>query len=109
MNTAVVGGKLQSQLLYGGFVDLGYGVGSLTEPTEVPGTRMKALQNSQKFRVRNSQKFRVRNSQKFRVQNSQKFRLRYTNVVPLPRVLRPTKSNRTHRNVGYGYGSLTEL
>ena len=34
-----------------GFVYSGYGYGSLTELTEVPGTGMEVLQNSQKFRV----------------------------------------------------------
>ena len=46
------------------FVDSGKGYGSLTELTEVPGTGMKFLQNSQKFRVlcgnlKNSQKFQA--------------------------------------------------
>ena len=35
-----------------GMVYSGYGYGSLAELTEVPGTGMEVLQNSQKFRVR---------------------------------------------------------
>ena len=35
-----------------GFVDSGYGYGSLAAHTEVPGTCIEVLQDSQKFRVR---------------------------------------------------------
>ena len=59
-----------------GLFDSGYGYGSLTELTEVPGTGMEVLQNPQKFRVR----YGIRTE-------LTEIPGRYTNVVPVPRVL----------------------
>ena len=54
----------------------GYGYGCLTELTEVPGTGIKPLQNSQKFRVLWPGRTELT-----------EVPVRYKNVVPVPRVL----------------------
>ena len=68
---------LQGCVLYTRFVDSGYGYGRHTELTEVPGTGMDVVQNSQKFRVRVLTYYRTHRSSGYcdtGVQNSQKFR-----------------------------------
>ena len=68
----------------------GYGYERHKELTEVPGTGMKVLQNSQKFRVLWHGRTEFT-----------EFRGRYKNAVPVPRVLRP-RAYRAYRSSGYG-------
>ena len=117
----------------GTYRNSGYGYGSLTDLTEVPGMGMEVLQNSQNFRVgirmlypylyphlvifkRDTRipgivprAYRTcRSSGMHVVQNLQNFRVRV-----IPRVwLRayPTEHNLfTYRSARYGYGSRAEL
>ena len=87
--------SLQGCILCTGFVYSGYRCGSLTELTEVPGTGMEVLQNSQKCRVRAWKSYRTHRSAGYghgslcRTRRSSGYG--YANVVPVlvpvPRVL----------------------
>ena len=83
-----------ARFCYVGFVNSGYGYGSLPE---VSGTGTEVFQNSQKFGYCGTG-----------VQKSHKFRAGTKNAVPVPRVLLHG-AYRAHRSSGYGYESLTEL
>ena len=122
---------------YGTSRSFGYGYGSVTELTKVPGgyktcrTRNlgivgRVAQNSHKFRVQILKSCRTsrtsgygycgtggQNSQKFRVlwhgrAELTEFPCRYKNGVPVRRVL-GALAYRTYRSSGYGYEYPTEL
>ena len=81
-----------------------------TELTEVPGTGMNGLQNSQKFRVRVWKSYRTSISSGYcgtDVRNLQKFRAGIKCCTRTPGIV--ARSYRSYRSSGYGYVCRTEL
>ena len=108
---------------YGTPRSFGYGYGSLTEPTEVPGIVARAyVQNSQKFRAGTAHavpvprvlwhgSYRTHRSSGHcgtGVQNLQKLRVGIENAVPVPQVF-VVLAYGTYRSPGYGYECPAEL
>ena len=89
--------RVLSHGAYGTHRSSRYGYERHTELTEVPGTGMKVLQNSNKFWV-----LLQRRTELTEVPG------RYKNAAPVPRALWP-RAYRTYRSSGYGYECHAEL